>query len=163
MNTITINGRDYVPLNDICDILRCGFEFPASEDTETVLKKIARLMFHDEFEKAETVEEGDAACEMPGEFVLYKDLGHVNPNGKTRMWFTGFVDKTEARATDCEDNAVVFKYKSMANHVAEILGKGWTVLCIGEEYQRIVKRFLARLFGEESEDEDEAEDEDEEQ
>ena len=142
MDTITINGREFVRLNDVCDILRHIVDDHMIENGDNVVSLIAHCMFYDEVMKGETEEERESACELPGDFVIYRELGHVNPNGKTRMWFTGFANKTEARATDCAKNAAVFKYKSMADHVAEMLGKDWKVVCVGREHKRIEKRIL---------------------
>ena len=98
METITINGREFVRLTDVCDILRhIRSDYPY-DDTKKVVSMIANCMFYDEVMKAKTEEEREAARELPGDFVIYKDLGYTNPNGKTRIWFTGFENKKEARA-----------------------------------------------------------------
>ncbi len=143
MDTITINGREFVRLTDVCDILRHIRNDYPFDDTKNVVSMIAHCMFYDEVMKAETDEEREAARELPGDFVIYKDLGYRNPNGETRIWFTGFENKKEARATDDPGDAAHFKFKSMADHVAEMLGKEWHVLCVGREYKRIERRMQA--------------------
>ena len=143
METITINGREFVRLTDVCDILRhIRSDYPY-DDTKKVVSMIANCMFYDEVVKAKTEEEREAARELPGDFVIYKDLGYRNPNGKTRIWFTGFENKKEARATDDAGDAAHFKFRSMADHVAEMLGKDWYVLCVGREHKRIEMRMKA--------------------
>ena len=148
MDTIKINGQDYVRLNDICDILRSVENFPAYDKTDKVVDQISRLMFYDRMQKAETDEERKSAHELPGEFVVCKDLGYRNPNGKRMIFFKRF-DRHEALASDSASSARIFRYKSKADHVAGKLGEGWKTLCVGFEYKRFTERMWRRIFGEE--------------
>ena len=139
MEPITINGQDYVRLHDVCDILRHVAASHLHESANKVIDQIAFCMFYDEAKKAKTKEERKSICELPGDFVIFKKLGHRNPNGKTLIWFTGFENKKEARATDCAEDAMIFKYRSMADHVAEMLGKDWNVICVGREHAKLTQ------------------------
>lgn len=139
MDTININGTEWVRLHDVCDILRDISENPVFENTDKVMRQIAQLMFYDEVQKAETDEDREAAREFPGDFVVLKDLGYKNPNGKRFIYFMEFSDG-EGKAIDSAEKAMVFEYKSMADHVAEVLGEGWRSICVGVESGRIAKR-----------------------
>ena len=160
MDKIMINGEDWVRLYDICDILR-NVEESAKyfKNADKIVNQIARLMFFDEINAVKTKKEKDAACELPGDFVVCQKLDHINPNGKQMIFFMEFKDG-EGLATDCGDDAMVFEYKSMAEQVAKKLKGDWRVICIGVEYGRMTRRMLGRIFGDaEIEEEDEDEDE----
>ena len=142
MDTITINGQDWVRLNDVCDILRTLVETPVYENTKKVIDEIAHLMFYDKIKAAKTDEEIMAAIELPGDFVIRKRLGCPTKNGKMSVFFAKFGDDTGFYAVDDPRKAKVFKYKSMADRVAKKLGKDWKSVCVGTEHGRIVKRVL---------------------
>lgn len=144
MDKICIYGEDWVRLHDVCDILRTVADEPVFENTDKVMRQIARLMFHDEIETAETDEEREALLEFPGDFLVMKDLGYKNPNGKRFIYFVEFSDG-EGKAIDNALKATVFKYKSMADHVAEKLGDGWMSVCVGIEDGRITRRVIEQV------------------
>lgn len=144
MNKATINCVDWIRLNDMCDILRHIEENPVFENTDKVMKQIASLMFYDEIQNAKTDEEREALREFPGEFIVVKNLGYKNPNGKSLIFFMEF-SEGEGKAVDDVNKAMVFMYRSMADHVAETLGTGWRTICLGREYGKIMDRVLGRF------------------
>lgn len=144
MDTINLNGTEWVRLHDVCDILREVSEEPVFENTDKVMMQIAQLMFYDKVQEAKTDEEREAARELPGDFVVLKDLGYRNPNGKRIIYFMEF-SEGEGKAIDSADKAMIFEYKGMADHVAEVLGEGWRSMCVGIESMRISKRVRERL------------------
>lgn len=140
MDKICINGEEWIRLNDICDIFRVIGNDPVFENTDSVLNQVAHLMFYDEIQAAgDDEEKRNAAIEFPGDFVVYKKLGYVNPNGKKLIYFMEFADG-EAKAIDSIDKAMVFNYESMADSIAKKLGDGWKSVCVGIESGRIVHR-----------------------
>lgn len=147
MDTINI-GTEWVRVDDICDILRIVSE-SVTENASEVVEQIARLMYRDKLSTAQTEEEKKIACDLQGSFVVVKDLGYRNPNGKRYIYFVEFADG-EGKAVDSLEKAMVFKYKGMADHVAKRLGHEWISVCIGVEYQRITgmdtESFLDCLF-----------------
>jgi len=148
MDQITIDGYQWVRLNDVCDILRNVRKDQVYENTDKIIRQIARLMFFDKVKSAKTEEEREAAMEFPGEFVVCKDLGYVNPNGKRLIFFQDFAGGS-AHAIDNGEKAMVFQYESMAAKVAKKLGKDWKVYCVGIEDGRMTKRLLDAIFGDE--------------
>lgn len=144
MDKICIYGEDWVRLHDVCDILRTVADEPVFDNTDKVMRQIARLMFHDEIEAAETDEEKEALLEFPGDFLVVKDLGYKNQNGKRFIYFMEFSDG-EGKAIDNAAKAMVFEYKSMADNVAKKLGDGWRSVCVGVEDGRITRRVNERI------------------
>ena len=148
MDQIMINGYEWIRLNDMCDILRAVVKDNIFENSDKVVNLIAHMMFYDEHAKAETDEEREAALELPGDFVVCKDLGYKNPNGKRFIFFMEFSDG-EGKAIDNGEKAMHFKYESMAEKVAEKLGGGgWRVMNVGIESGRMTERFLKAFLGE---------------
>lgn len=142
MDRICINGEEWVRLHDVCDILRDVGENPVFDNTDNILYLIAQMMFYDEVEAAGDDEEARAAArEFPGDFIVCKDLGYRNPNGKRVIYFMEFADG-EGKAIDNSDRAMIFEYKSKADEVAKTLGEGWKSICIGHECRRITKRTM---------------------
>lgn len=145
MEQICIRGEAWVRLHDVCDILREVKEQKIFDRTEDVIFLISQLMFYDEVMEAETDEERDAARELPGDFIVYKDLGYRNPNGKRLIYFSEFADG-EGKAVDSMDKAMCFEYESKAEEVAKMLGEEWNVVCVGYECGRITKRHMDAIY-----------------
>lgn len=145
MDKLNINGTDWVRLHDICDILRAVGEEPVFDNTDKVINQVARLMFYDAVQEAGEDEEArEAACELPGDFIVVHDLGHENPNGKRFIYFMEFEDG-EGRAVDDGSKAMIFEYASMAQQVADKLQGEWRVFSVGREAGRITERLYNAL------------------
>ncbi len=145
MKTIEINSYEYVRLNDVCDILRHIKEFEASKEADKFVDLMARLMFRKEVRAAKTKEEKEAVRELPGDFVVYNRLDHINENGKSMIFFKEY-DDGEGIATDDGNQAMLFKYASKAQEIADNLKGDWKVMSVGREEGEMNREFLDALF-----------------
>lgn len=158
MRKIDINGTPYVALYDICDILRHIEELDMEISTKRTVKSIARMMFYDEYVKAETDEEKEAAIELPGTFVVCRKLNE-NEIFYFKEWTKDENGERQAVFTPRIKEAMVFIYEGMADHVAEIMNTNakqelFKVTNVGVEDGRIVKRILNRIFNDPEEEEE---------
>ena len=112
METITINGREFVRLTDVCDILRhIRSDYPY-DDTKKVVSMIANCMFYDEVMKAKTEEEREAAVDAAELHGRRAELAR-KPDVARRVASAPHVLRDHARAVEphlgvasCEDDGM---------------------------------------------------------
>jgi hypothetical protein len=104
-------------------------------------------MFRKEVRAAKTKEEKEAVRELPGDFVVYLKLDHINTNGKSLIFFKEYRDG-EGIATDDGNKAMLFKYASKAQEIADNLKGDWKVMSVGREEGEMNRELLDALFSE---------------
>lgn len=83
----------------------------------------------------------DETEDETGEYRVYRDYGHRD------IWFFRMWDNK--RPVVGKGDGMIFTYKGMAEHVAELLGDGWKVIDggpKGQEEYRQNKRLLNAIF-----------------
>lgn len=103
-------------------------------------KEKTEQKMHAWLEKAKAQREVQEEADEPaGSWMVYK------AGSKPReFWY--FVEWRKGKPIIGQCDGMVFTYEGMAKHVAETLGKEWTVVDVSEEACRKAERLLAAIF-----------------
>ena len=108
---------------------------------EAVLnKEKTEQKIHEQLEKAKIQREAqEETAEPAGSWMVYKA-------GSKPKEFWYFVEWINGKALIGNRDGMIFTYEGMAKHVAETLGKEWTVIDVSQEACRKAERLLAAIF-----------------
>ena len=155
MKKLIIGNNEFISLGDIKFAIRQLRNDPniflKYSDTEQAAvvdacNFLVRQIFLEEVKAANTQEEIDAIIEMPGDFVVCKQVAK-----RSVIFFKEWSDG-KAIVTASGNEALVFSYESKAKEVAADLGEGWRICDISKAASDHRKRILEILTREIPED-----------
>lgn len=155
MKKLIIGNNEFISLDDIKFAIRQLRNDPnifrKYSDTEQAAvvdacNFLVRQIFLEEVKAAKTQDEIDAIIQMPGDFVVCKQVA------KRSVIFFKEWSAGKAVVTASGNEALVFSYESKAKEIAAELGEGWSICDISKAASDHRKRILEILTREIPED-----------
>lgn len=140
MKKYDMNGKIYIKIDNMYDILRNVRNADLYENTAAVIDSIIRMMMYDELKTADETTKS-VILGIPGDFIICKRI----PDLKTIVYFQE-LSRGKVNAVADPKQAMHFVSENMARKIAEVAGEGWHVVSVGEEDLAITKRLLAELM-----------------
>lgn len=126
----------------LCKLMKTRFEREEREAAEKEAVKDAEASVEpmkDAEKLLHDMGDTDETDEPKGSWMVYKP-------GKLRGTYWVFREWDNGDAVIGKDGGMVFTYKGMAEHVAELLGVGWVVIDVSQKACRDAERLLDALF-----------------